>query len=241
VVGVICRDPPGRCELCSRHLGRAAENWHFHNVAVSGFLRLLRSLHTSAYGSFSKDIFSQVYSFIAESGTLYGILVRIRQDLENWRRLGNRKNVQARVTNYTDAFEQIARLADLRNLLERAVSKEHNFAEKAMPISDNMYEYGSIVSTQTSPSGAPSHLHAATPDDDSPEPVYISSSASNSVVCGDLAPDFNISSYPETLGIDEEFWKMNESLLNHQFLETFTMDNGSGMFGDDYDIYIGNC
>lgn len=117
-----------------------------------------------------------------------------------------------------------------------------------MSLGDTVYEYGSIMSTQPSPNGgAASGLQGATDTDEDGEISHSRSmNATGQGVMGieasDVAPsDLSILDVPETtFDLDEEFWRLNESLLGQQYLNSFFMGNDASVFGDDSSLDASN-
>lgn len=52
-------------------------------------------------------------------------------------------------------------------------------------------------------------------------------------------PDVSILDISQTtMDLDEDFWRMNESLLGQQYLNSFFMGNDTSIFGDGTDLAV---
>lgn len=136
----------------------------------------------------------------------------------------------------------MATLTETRELLERATSNRHESTGMIFSLGEKVREYGSIVSTHSSarpvvPLGPDSNVSSSSKrDSDLLEPAKSLHSLPEPGVGDGADADMTILDFPEIGTQDEEFWMLNESLMN-----SFVLGTGSGIVGDDGDSYNENA
>lgn len=140
-------------------------------------------------------------------------------------------------------MHQIKTVTDIRHLFQRALSNKAEYANRTRGdhtwLDDRTHEYGSIVSTvKPSEEVKLSSQETSTRDNNRAEANKIPPQTLNTKVSNNAVFDLSIPDLSETLSVDEENWRMNDSLLGQHYLTSFMMGNELGMFGDEHDLYM---
>ena len=121
-----------------------------------------------------------------------------------------------------DSYYQATKLIDTRTLFERARSNDFRNQRNDSSLGDRVCGYGSIISNLDSPSVAASRnvQESATLER---EPIERTGGSSPKALPDHIAAsDVFLTAFPEVWDMDEEFWRLNDSLLG-----SFLMGNES--------------
>ena len=116
-------------------------------------------------------------------------------------------------------------MADARHLFARAASSKLRYGDKSTSLGDQVFEYGSIYTTQVSSSKDLSPHVTNAQINSSPGVMAEAPLAPNILPYATEPSEFPGPGVEEVLDFDEEIWRLNDALLGEQYLTSFIMGN----------------